>query len=61
MLENEKENLLSMCLPKTQMMLQIMCIVNQYFMKKLLYGATSGEYIENTIAVGIGGKDSVLE
>lgn len=38
-----------------------MCIVNQYFMKKLLYGATSGEYIENTIAVGIGGKDSVLE
>ena len=38
-----------------------MCIVNQYFMKKLLHGATSGEYIENTIAVGIGGKDSVLE
>lgn len=31
------------------------------FYEKLLYGATSGEYIENTIAVGIGGKDSVLE
>ena len=38
-----------------------MCIVNQYFMKKLLYGATSGEYIENTIHITVDKKISLLD
>lgn len=35
-----------------------MCIVNQYFMKKLLYGATSGETI---LDKGIMPSEKVLD